>query len=105
MHIPYRVIRKALCTNCNIGHLLDNGRVWAECGLRRLIGSAIKEREVARIIGRLCGVCGRPFEPKQHREKYCSSACAEEMQKRWKRAWWAGHGEEWRQNNLNKANK
>jgi hypothetical protein len=55
-------------------------------------------------------ICENPncqYEPYFLRSKrvqsYCSSECALEFQRKWKKRWWAEHGDEWRQRRQNKA--
>jgi hypothetical protein len=48
----WRRVRAGVCPECKPGHLLDNGRIWAFCGLRHLIateeGDGFSESELAR---------------------------------------------------------
>ena len=43
--IAWARIMEALCGACNEGCVLDNGRIWALCPMRRLVGDVFSEEE------------------------------------------------------------
>jgi cytochrome c-type biogenesis protein CcmH/NrfF len=48
-------IHKLICPACNNHHILDNGRVWAFCGLTRLIDQGESEQQAYADIRRRHG--------------------------------------------------
>ena len=50
--------------------------------------------------------CSKPYFIASRRgQKYCSPKCAQEFQKKFKREWWAEHGDSWRKARANKEGK
>lgn len=76
-------------------------RYRGACDFQRALYLLYRESWRARV----CEKCEACFIAKREGQRYCSTDCSEEMQREFKRKWWAEHGKAWRKERSETASK